>query len=170
MMHSPPWFIAEALPARRGRIVRRQAQGGMLLPVALFLLVVMAAMGAYAMRLVVLANATSSQDIQGARAYQAALAGQQWMAYQLYQPDTSPPAMQSCPATTTLTINGYSVTVSCSSLSEVDRGNQNVNIYEVTSRASRGSANTPEYTERQVTVTLSRCLQTVAAGTTYECG
>ncbi len=148
----------------------RFSQKGMLLPVAFFLLVVLAAMGAYAMRLVILANATSGQDISGARAYQAALAGQQWMAYQLFQPDTSPPVMQSCPASTTLTINGYTVTVSCTGLSEVDRGNQIVNIYEVTSRASRGSVNTPEYVERQVTVTLSRCLQAVAAGNAYECG
>lgn len=144
-------------------------QRGMLLPLAIFLLVVLAAMGAFAMRLVVLAAASSTQDILGAGAYQAALAGNQWAAYQLYQPDSSTPVMQSCPATTTLSINGFSVTVSCSSNAYVDNDTQDVTVYEVTSVATLGTVNTPEYIERQVSLTLSRCIQTIAGIGIVEC-
>ena len=144
-------------------------QRGMLLPLAVFLLVVLAAMGAFAMRLVVLATASSTQDILGAGAYQAALAGNQWAAYKLYQPDSATPVMQSCPATTTLPINGFSVTVSCTSNAYVDNDTQAVTVYEINSVSTLGTVNTPDYIERQVSLTMSRCIQTIAGIGIVEC-
>lgn len=140
------------------RALARQ-QFGLLLPVAVFLLVVLSALGAYAMRLTVLANMSFSQDVLGAGAYMAAKAGNEWVAYQIYQPDVATPTMQSCPSTSSLVINGFNVQVGCSSQSYVDNSDQNVRVYQVNTIASKGAAGTSDYIERQVTATYSRCIQ-----------
>lgn len=145
-------------------------QSGMLLPVAMFLLVVLSALGAYAVRMTVLTNMAAAQDILAVNAYFAAKAGNDWAAYQIYQPDMAEPTMQSCPSTTTLVINGFSVQVSCaSSVSYTDNGDQNVQIYQVTSVATKGTAGTADYVERQVGSTYSRCIQNNAPLARTEC-
>lgn len=131
---------------------------GMLLPLAIFMLVVLAALAAYAMRMVVLANASGSLDVLTAGAYQAAVAGNAWMRYRVLQPDLTPPQLERCPAPVTLQINGYRVAVSCNENRYVDNGNQSVAVYEIAAIAQRGSMYTPEYVEREVRVTLSKCV------------
>lgn len=59
---------------------------GFMLPLAIFLLVVLAALGAYAMRLSILTNAGSTQDILSSRAYFAARAGAEWAAMRVMNP------------------------------------------------------------------------------------
>ena len=140
----------------------KSRQSGLLLPVALFLLVVLSVLGAYAVRVTVLSNRSTAQDILAGNAYLAARAGQEWAAYQINQPDLADPAMQACPATTTLTINGFSVAVSCSSQSYVDNGSQDVQIYQVAAVASKGTAGTADYVERRVSMLISRCIQTLS--------
>lgn len=141
---------------------------GMLMPLAIFMLVVLAAMTAYAMRMVVLANATGALDVLTAGAYQAATAGNQWMAYQLLQPDRFPPQLAGCPAPISLNINGYSVAVNCSQRSYVDNGNQLLGLYEIAAIAHKGDVYSPEYVEREVRMTLSKCLRMTLPAT--ECG
>lgn len=145
-------------------------QHGLLLPVAVFLLVVLSGMGAFALRLSVLTQAMMSQDILGVQAYMAAKASNEWVSYQLYQPDaTGAPTMQACPTTTTLTINGFNVQINCSVQSFEDDSIQAVNVYRVVSIASKGTAGTADYIERQVTATLSRCISTDGYSVTTEC-
>lgn len=145
-------------------------QSGMLLPVAVFLLVVLSALGAYAMRLSVLTNASTAQDILSVQAFMAGKAANEWVSYQIYQPDASgAPAMQNCPATTSLAINGFNVQIGCSVQAYEDESNQAVNIYHVVSTATMGTVGTAQYVERQVTTTLSRCIETNASGTKTEC-
>lgn len=141
----------------------------MLLPVAVFLLVVLSALGAYAMRLSVLTNASSAQEVLSVQAYMAGKAANEWVSYQIYRPDLASPAMQSCPSTTSLTINGFSVQISCSMQAFEDEVTQAVNVYRIVSTASMGAANTAQYVERQVTTTISRCIQTDASGNKTEC-
>lgn len=131
---------------------------GFMLPVAIFLLVTLAALVGYAMRLSLLAQMGTIQDVQGANAYFAARAGVEWAAYQVLSPGSN--SMLACPASSTsLTINGFNAVVTCNLVSTQDKGNtQSIGIYSITSTASKGVAGTQDYIERQIKVTLSRCL------------
>lgn len=129
---------------------------GFMLPVAIFLLVVLAALVGYAMRLALLANMGTIQDVQGAQAYLAARAGVEWAAFQLL----TPVGMQACPtAPVPFTINGFNIVLTCGLTAKQDKGGtQDINIYSITSTASVGVAGAQDYIERRITVTLSRCI------------
>jgi MSHA biogenesis protein MshP len=129
---------------------------GFMLPMAIFLLVTLAALVAYAMRLAMLANMGTIQDVQGAQAYLAARAGVEWAAFQVL----IPAGMQACPVQPTpFTVNGFNVALVCNRTITQDKGNtQDINIYTITSTASVGVAGSQDYIERRITVTLSRCI------------
>lgn len=137
---------------------------GFMLPVAIFLLVTLAALVGYAMRLALLAHMGTIQDVQGANAYLAARGGAEWAAFQVLAPGST--TMQSCFASpSTLTINNFNVSLTCSRSVPKDQGNtQDIGIYTITSTASTGVAGAQDYIERRVTVTLSRCLYNNPAG------
>lgn len=143
---------------------------GFLLPAAIFLLVILAALGAYAVNLSTTQNATSQQDVQGARAYQMARAGVEWAAYQVMVPATAD--LGNCPASpTNLSIEGFSVVVTCArSADYFEQGTDHtIAMYDVTATASFGTAGSAGYIERQIQVTLSKCRGTDAA-VPYQCG
>lgn len=145
-------------------------QRGFLLPAAIFLLVILAGLGAYALNITSLQQAASTQDVQGARAYQMARAGVEWAAYQVLSPGST--TLVNCPASpSVLSINGFSVTVSCTRYADVyEQGTDHtIAIYDVTATASFGASGTANYIERQVQVTLSKCLGTDAIPN-YQCG
>ena len=131
---------------------------GFMLPVAIFLLVTLAALVGYSMRLSLLAQMGTIQDVQGANAYLAARAGVEWAAYQVLSPGST--SMKSCIASpTTLTINNFTVLVTCSRSVLQDKGTtQDIGIYSITSTASVGAVGAQDRIERQIAVTLSRCL------------
>lgn len=133
-------------------------QNGLMLPVAIFLLVILAGLVGYAMRLSLLANMGTTQDIQGARAYLAARAGIEWAAYQVLSPGST--TMQVCPTPPSpFVINGFNITLSCNRVVPKDKGDtQDIGIYTITSRASVGTAGGQDYIDREIKVTLSRCL------------
>lgn len=137
---------------------------GFMLPVAIFLLVTLAALVGYAMRLSVLAQVGTIQDVQGANAYLAARAGVEWAAYQVLAPGSN--AIQSCPAVPApFTINGFNIVLTCNRSVPKDKGNtQDIGIYSITSTASIGVAGSQDYIERRIAVTLSRCLYNDPAG------
>jgi MSHA biogenesis protein MshP len=142
---------------------------GFLLPAAIFILVILAALGAYALNITSIQQATSAQDVQGARAYQAARAGVEWAAYQVLTPGST--ALANCPANpTTLAIDGFSVNVSCArSADYFEQGTDHtIAIYDIMATASFGTASTANYIERQIQVTLSKCLGTDATPN-YQC-
>jgi len=144
-------------------------QNGFLLPAAIFILVILAALGAYALNITSIQQTTSTQDVQGARAYQAARAGIEWAAYQVLSPGTM--ALASCPASpSTIAVDNFSVAVSCTrSADYFEQGSDHtIAIYDVTATASFGTAGTTGYIERQIQVTLSKCLGTDATPN-YQC-
>lgn len=134
------------------------SQKGFLLPVAIFVLVILAGLVAYGMRLALLMNQGTIQDIQGSRAYLAARAGVEWAAYQVLMPGST--TMQSCPSVPSpFTINGFTVTLTCSQTNGTDKGGtQSIGIYTITSKASMGTSGQQDYVERMIQVSLSRCL------------
>ncbi len=145
-------------------------QRGFLLPAAIFLLVILAALGAYALNVTSLQNAGSTQDVQGARAYQMARAGVEWAAFQVLAPGTA--NLANCPASpSNFSLDGFSVTVTCTrSVDYFEQGSDHtIAMYDITATATFGSAGSTTYAERQIQVTLSKCRGTDAA-TPYQCG
>lgn len=120
---------------------------------AIFLLVVMAALGAMMLTFSTVQHTTSAIDLQGSKAYQAAKTGIEWGVYQVLQ--VSPV----CPGATALSpsgsLAGFAVTVTCSRLQFTEAGN-NLFIYQITSSATSGAAGTPYFVERQLQVTVGR--------------
>ena len=145
-------------------------QRGFLLPAAIFLLVILAGLGAYAINIGTVQQNSAIQDIQGTRAYHEAKVGAEWAAYQILQNTPDNTALPACPATTTLALDGFSVTVSCSaSVSYFEQDSDHtIKLYEITSTAIYGTVNTAGYIERQIQVTLSKCLG-VDAPSNYQC-
>ncbi len=144
-------------------------QQGFLLPAAIFLLVILAGLGAYAINLTTVQQTTSTQDVQGARVYQAARSSVEWMAYQVLAPGST--ALVNCPASSsTLNLDGISVSVSCNRYSDYyEQGSDHtIAMYDITATARFGTAGTTGFIERQIQVTLSKCLGTDAA-TAYQC-
>lgn len=135
---------------------------GFMLPMAIFLLVILATLVGYAMRLALLANMGTIQDVQGAQAYLAARAGVEWAAYQVL----TPASMAGCPAIPApFTINGFNIALTCNRTNWQDKGTtQDIGIYTISSTASIGVAGAQDYIERRITVTLSRCIYNNPAG------
>lgn len=118
---------------------------GFALASAIFLLVILAMLGAYMVSFSGVQHMTSAMDLQGSRGYRAARAGMEWMAATLSAAPTA------CPASTpTLTVEGFSVTLVCSS-SSYDEAGITRTIFWVTSTAvAGGSPGSLSYTERVV--------------------
>lgn len=136
-------------------------QQGFLLPAAIFILVILAALGAYALNITSVQQSTSLQDTQGTRAYQAARTGVEWAAYQVLNPGNT--ALVNCPASpSTLNIDSFVVTITCSrSADYFEQGSDHtIAMYDITSTASFGTAGTLNYIERQIQLTVSKCLGT----------
>jgi MSHA biogenesis protein MshP len=129
---------------------------GFMLPMAIFLLVILATLVGYAMRLALLANIGTIQDVQGAQAYLAARAGVEWAAFQVLTPAN----MAGCPTVPApFTVNGFNIALTCNLATAQDRGTtQDINIYTITSEASVGVSGAKDYINRKITVTLSRCI------------
>jgi MSHA biogenesis protein MshP len=128
---------------------------------AVFLLVVLAAIGAGLASLSATQHGSLALDVQGARAYQAARAGIEWG---LYQSMVQFPAPGACPATTSfvpaaLTLKSFTVTVQCndSSTTPVMRQLVAVACNEPDSSGDcPGATPTGEYVERRLQATVQR--------------
>jgi MSHA biogenesis protein MshP len=108
---------------------------------AIFLVVILAALGGF---MVTFSNAqqlTSAQDLQGSRAYWAARAGLGWGVAQV----TASPAPAS--------MEGFVLTVTCSRSTYVD-GVDTIVVYRFESKASAGSAGSGTYVERSVSAAV----------------
>lgn len=119
-------------------------QDGFAIVSAIFLLVVLAALGAFMLTLSTTQQMTSAQDIQGSRAYWATKAGIQWAVASIKTAGACPPSPSS------LTLDGFSVAVTCDSKTYTE-GTDSKTIYWVGSTATAGGAvGGVGYTERVV--------------------
>jgi MSHA biogenesis protein MshP len=135
-------------------------ESGFVLPTAIFLLVVLAALASYMVSLSRTSHLSSALDIQGARAYQAARAGIEWAAWQVVDPQALQPSPAPCPASPTMlalagTLAGFQVSVSCTRTVETD-GADTVAIYQITSTATSGLPGEVDYVDRQIQASFSR--------------
>lgn len=145
----------------RSLILNPQSSKGFSLVSAIFLLVVIAALGTFAVTLSTTQQQSAALDVLGSRAYQASRSGIEWGAYQVLRN----PGGISCsiagasnpvtmPAATTLT--PFTVDVSCWSFTPVSEASNTVTMYQLISTAKTGTAATLNYVERQMSVTIAQ--------------
>lgn len=147
--------------------MRRKIQQGFSLVSAIFLLVVIAALGVFAVTLSTTQQQSAALDVMGSRAYQAARAGIEWGAYQVIQsaaaaPSTFAADCQPGPTSSTValtnTLAGFNVNVQCSATAHSEAA-ATITVYQLTSTASGVAGATPgspNYVERQMTVTIAQ--------------
>ena len=116
---------------------------------ALFILVVLAALGAFMISISSSQQLSAAQDVQGSRAYWAAQAGLEWALGSL---GTAPAACPVPPAP--FMVEGFTLTVTCVR-NTFDEGGATRRVYAVTSQASTGAAaGSVSYVERSVSVAV----------------
>jgi MSHA biogenesis protein MshP len=126
---------------------RTSHQHGFAAIAAIFLVVLLAALGGFMLTFSNTQQLTAAQDLQGSRAYWAARAGLAWAVAKIV---ATPSA---CPTGAPTAVDGFAVTVTCTSSSYVD-GATTVLIYRLDSRASLGTAGSRNYVERSVSAAL----------------
>lgn len=159
-------------------------QRGLSLITAIFLMVVLAMLGAFMVSVTGIQQSSSVLDVQGVRSYEAARSGVEWGAWQVLDPNDAigTAALPTCPASpTNLTLAGslapFTVTVTCTATTTTE-GNRNVGTYLIVATACNQPAGgscpnaTPSggYVERQMQATLSKCKDPTASGPKYSCG
>ena len=142
---------------KRSFVILGSAQRGFSLVSAIFLLVVLSALGAAMVSFSTSQQQTQAMDILSVRAYQAARAGVEWGAYQALRNGGA------CAANTTLptlagTLADFNVTVSCAAVvaNESSTSTGIVTIYNLTATALRGTPGQADYVERQIHVALAQ--------------
>ncbi len=88
---------------------------------AVFLVVGLAALAAFMVSFSNTQQLTSAQDVQGSRAYWAARGGLEWGVTNVFN-------ASSCAATTTLTIDNFTVTVTCTAATYATDTGKNVGV------------------------------------------
>lgn len=126
-------------------------QGGFALVAAIFLLVVLALLGIFIVKVSGVQHQTVNIALLGARAFEAARTGIEWGAFQ---------ALDSASCTTTtlnLTedgLDGFDVDVTCSSSTHTETGDT-YNVYLLDVVASSGTYGTPDFVSRRMQATVT---------------
>ena len=173
-------------PAFAFRSSATARQRGVAIIGAIFMLLLFAALAAYLVSLSSTASMTSAQDVQGARAYQAAQAGLERGLLQVLDPANASvaaivppfgsgtaawPNLPDCPPPATLNLDGFVVTIQCARFPAGPVGasgppvyseaaaTRAVIVYQLTATARTAGAvvGTPGYVERQLVVSASKC-------------
>jgi MSHA biogenesis protein MshP len=127
--------------------VAARHQQGFSLVSAVFLLVVLAALGAFAVRLNTMQQQTVTAGLRAAQAFQAARAGVAWGAHRALNAGA-------CAASATLNLaegaaNGFRVTVQCTARTHTE-GTGTVHVYQFDVKAEAGAYGGPDYVSRRL--------------------
>jgi MSHA biogenesis protein MshP len=126
-------------------------QRGFALVAAIFLIVVLALLGIFLVRVSGVQNQTVNIALLGARAFEAARTGIEWGAFQ---------ALDSASCTTTtlnLTeggLDGFDVDVTCTSSTHTETGDT-YNVYLLDVEARAGTYGTPDYVSRRMQASVT---------------
>lgn len=150
----------------------KRYQRGVSIISAIFLLLLFAAIAAFMVSMTSTANITSSQDVVGARTYQAAQAGVEWGLYQL-DPNGGTATLPSCFANTTLNqVAGYSVAVVCTpypgAATSYAEAGRTIRIFEISAIAT-ATGSSPVTVERAATVRVEKCRDSTIAVAPFDC-
>jgi len=138
---------------------RARHQRGVALVSAIFLIVVLAALGAYMVSVSGVQQTTVNRSLINARTYFAARAGLEWGIHRVVSPLGFTTA---CPATATFSPDGFdniSVTVTCTS--NLYTPGVDTTVYTLTSTATHGVAGAVEHAERVLEATVCRANENV---------
>jgi MSHA biogenesis protein MshP len=127
-----------------------QRARGFALILALFLIVSLAAIGAYMVTVSNVQVETGVMDEQGARAYQAARAGLEWGAYQVLRNNTC--------LSQNFAVGAFRTEVVCTAYLPENEGAVAVNVFRITATGCNAGACTgggPTYVERQLQLTVT---------------
>jgi MSHA biogenesis protein MshP len=139
----------------------RKLQQGFSLVSAIFLLVVIAALGTFAVTLSTTQHQSEAMDVMGARAYQAARAGIEWAAFQVVNSPLNAPSAATCATNFAQNSLGgalapFAVAVTCTAASHIE-DTSTVWIYDVNAVAkTAGSPGDPGYVERVISVKMGK--------------
>lgn len=163
-----------------------RADSGFAFVAAVFLLVILAAMAAFVLRLAATASAASALSVQGTRAYEAARAGVEWSGYRLRDPNGTffpgPTALPDCFASPyALALAGdlaaFSLQLACERFPATgsvpgfhEEGDKRSVYFVVTATASSGSAGNAEYVERRLEARIEVCKDPAAGPPAFPCG
>ncbi len=131
-----------------------RTESGFVLPTAIFLLVVLAALATYMVSLSRTSHLSSALDVQGTRAYVAARAGIEWGAWQLLRNASCAAAHP--PLVLAGTLAPFSVNVSCTLSGTYPDGADMVSVYQITATATSGTPGEVDYVERQIQASFSK--------------
>jgi len=141
-------------------ITARKRQCGFTIVAALFLLVVLAVLGAFIVTVSTTQHAGAALDVQGTETYRAARSGIEWGVYNVLKPVTACSLSTDIGVVPTSTVAGMEVTVTCSPVPADEQGAGT--IYAIAATACNlPSAGTPKcpgvianphYVERRIAV------------------
>ena len=134
--------------------MRSRVQHGFAAIAAIFLVVILAALGGFMITFSNTQQLSSAQDLQGSRAYWAARAGLGFGVAKVIADSTAcqsagPMAMTGAPAS----VEGFTLTLTCRRASYID-GVNTILVYRFESRASVGSSGSANYVERSVSASV----------------
>lgn len=139
--------------------VRPNAQGGFAAVAAIFLVVVLAALGGFMLTFSNTQQLSSAQDVQGSRAYWAARAGLEWAVVAI--PPAGLATLNTCTVTAPpTTIDGFTIAIVCTKATYADTGVTSgvapTAIFRITVTASTGTVGSIAYVDRSVTASVER--------------
>lgn len=124
------------------------SQKGFSIVTAIFILLVLAVLGGIMVTMSGVQSRTTLWALQGARAYHAARSGLEWGGFQAL-------VNNSCSASTTLTVDGFTVTLACQPEGPIIEGGQSYSVYRLTSLAEWGAYGGFDYVSRQLTARVT---------------
>lgn len=141
-----------------------RSQQGFTLVSAIFVLIVLSALGAYMVNIAGTNRATSTAALQGTRAYQAARSGINWAVYRITSAADQTAARNACTGTVNGNsfsinapgLNGFTVSTTCAFTPHDQQGTNNVTVYTIESIAQSGGAyGSLDFVQRRIEATIS---------------
>jgi len=143
----------------------RSRAAGFSLVTGIVILLLLAGIAAYTLKVSTAQHASSAADVQGTRALQAAKAGIEWGAYQVLQGSLSTGYCNGGSSSESFgglaaDLAGFNVVVTCARTDHTEAGNA-VRMYTLTATACNratcpGTSAGANYVERQLTAVVSR--------------
>ncbi|NOT86216.1 MAG: pilus assembly protein MshP [Methylococcaceae bacterium] len=128
-------------------------QRGFMMVMAIFIVIVIALLGSYMVRLSGVQHATHSYTLQSARAYLAAKSGLDWGIASILK-NGGDCTTVSAASLTFPGLNGFTVTLTCSDSIHSEGINNNLKFYKLNAHSAFGAYNSTDYVAREVEVSI----------------
>lgn len=146
------------------KLPRKLAARGFSLVSAIFLLVILAALGIFMLSIYTSQRTISNQDVRGVLAYQAAKTGIEAATYAILAPENAAVVntiFNGCTAgmaapTLDGALTGFNVTIDCQITTTTEAENT-IRVYQITSTGRSGNAPSSDFVERQISASISTC-------------